>query len=703
MGQLAHLRNIGIIAHIDAGKTTVSERILFYSGVERRMGEVHEGSATMDWMDEERRRGITIQSAATVVPWREYQINLIDTPGHVDFTVEVERSMRVLDGAVLVINGVAGVQAQTETVWRQLKNHGVRGLAFVNQLDRPGADFMACLDSLRERLAAHVVPIMYPVGEGRALRQVIDLVTREALVFDERKLGRAPQRVAVPADLADEVDVLRAELLDVLAEDDEELLGDVLEGREPSAASIRRVLRARTCAGTLIPVLCGSALRNVGIQPLLDAVVDYLPAPDEVPPVVGLDPASGDEITCSPDPDASPCALAFKLQADRVEDLLYARIYSGTMRPGQVLLNPRTGCLETVGRVLRLHADMRSPVEQAGPGEIVALTDCQATVTGDTLCGPDRPLVLEGLRIPQPVLTLTVEPDSMEDQEGLRAALGRLTFEDPSFQVREDPDTGQWLLQGMGELHLEIKEQRLRDEFGLAVRVGQPRVAFRETPTRNAPGSGVVDRAMGEGRLRGAINLEVLHRPGDKKDVLGLPSKDSATLPGVGEPAVVQWAEGCSVPAHLRAPVAEALVLALREGPRFGYPLVGLDLLVTGGNSGPEESEELGLVQAALVALREALQAAGVQMLEPEMTYEVAAPADFMGGILGELSSRGAHVADVQAEGQLRRVWGRIALARMFGYASSLRSLSQGRASFSLAPAGFRLLPEGEYGDRGLL
>ena len=687
MGRLAHIRNLGIVAHIDAGKTTVSERILFYSGVERRMGEVHEGSATMDWMEEERRRGITIVSAATVVPWRDHHVNLIDTPGHVDFTIEVERCMRVLDGAVLVINGVSGVQAQTETVWRQMQRHDVRAVAFVNQLDRPGADFLQCVADLRQRLGAPVAPVAYPVGEGRELRTVVDLLTREALVFDPEDQGREPRREVVPADVADEVEVLRSELLDVLAEEDEELLGDVLEGREPELARVRAALRARTAAGTLVPVLCGAALRNVGVQPLLDAIVDYLPAPDEVPPAAGVDPKSGEAVVCPPDPEAPVCAYAFKLQADPSEDLLFARIYSGTITPGKKLLNPRSGRMERIARVLRLHADVRQPVEAAGPGEIVALTGAKLSVTGDTLCEHERIVALERLDPPETVLTLTIEPDSTAERPKLRQALERLAFEDPSFRVREDEETGQWLVEGMGELHLEIKANRLREEFGVAVRVGQPRVAYRESPGRVARGSATVDRTLGDKRVFGSVELEV--RPvGEAAD----PASER-----------VSWDSDCPIPAELRDALGESLALELQMGPRFGFPLVGAAVHVTGGAAPPERVGDLGYVQAASQALRNALAEADVRILEPEMAFEVSAPADFMSGILGELNARGADVADVTAEGELRSVRGTVALARMFGYASILRSLSQGRASFSLSPAGFRPVAEAELAERGLV
>ena len=708
MGDLSKLRNLGVVAHIDAGKTTVSERILFYSGVERRMGEVHEGSATMDWMDEERRRGITIQSAATVVPWRDHRINLIDTPGHVDFTVEVERCMRVLDGAVLVVNGVAGVQAQTETVWRQMQAHHVRALVFVNQLDRPGADYLACVSDLAQRLGAPVVPIAYPVGTGREMRTVVNLLTREALHFDEGTQGRKPRRGPVPSAVEDEVEVLRSELLDILAEEDEHIMGAVLEGREPDLERLLAAVASRTKAGTLVPVLCGAALRNVGVQPLLDAVIDFLPGPAEVPPVKGHAPVEDRTLVCPPEPEAPVCALAFKLQADPSEDLLFARVYAGTIRPGQKLLNPRLGKTERVARVLRLHADMRQALDLAGPGEIVALTGCKFTVTGDTLCGPERPVLLESLHFPEPVLTLTIEPESTAERDKLRVALERLAFEDPSLRVREDEETGQWLVQGMGELHLEIKEHRLREEFGLAVRVGKPRVAYREAPLVPAEGEARVDRHLGDKKVAGFIHLRI--RPRSAEETL---AGDQA--PGTGDQeggqapvlpvrgATVGFAEACALPAAIRSALKESVAIELQSGPRFGFPLVGVDVEVLEGEASPDRWGEMAAVQAASIALGKALGGADVHVLEPEMTFEIAAPAGFMSGILGELNARGADVTRVEAEGEIRSVQGRVALARMFGYASILRSLSQGRASFSLAPAGYRALSESELKERGLV
>jgi len=680
---LARMRNLGIVAHIDAGKTTVSERILFYCGVETRMGEVHEGTATLDYLEEERARGITITAAATSVPWREHDIHLIDTPGHVDFTVEVERCMRVLDGAVLVVNAVAGVQAQSETVWRQMKRHNVRALAFVNQLDRPGADFFRCVADLKKRLGIRAVPVQYPLLVGRERRALVDLVTLTLLEFPEEDQGRHPKSSPVPPELVDEVAVLRAELIDALAEEDELLMAAVLEERDPPVAELKRALRARVLAGTLVPVLGGAALRNVGVQPVLDAVVDYLPSPLEVPPVEGVHALTGEKLVRRPDPDGPPCALAFKLLADPNEDLLFARVYSGKLAPGMKLYNPRVKRMERVARVLRMHADQKTALLEAFPGEIVALTGCKFSVTGDTLCEHDQPILLERPVFPEPVLTRVVEPESLADRERLRAALERLVFEDPTFTVREDEETGQWLIAGMGELHLEVKEHRLQQDFRLKVRVGKPRVAYREAVLSGARGEAKVDRVLGGTRVFGAVVLEL------------------APTEGAGRTRI-EWGEACPVPAEFRPALEEALGLEAQVGPRFGYPLSGVLIRVVGGEHRPEIEAEVGFAQAASQALRAALAGAEVALLEPVMDFEIGSPADFVSGILGDLNSKAAEIHDLTAEGEWRTLRGSVPLFHVFGYATALRSLSQGRASFALAPAGFRRVPEGELTARGL-
>jgi elongation factor G len=496
----------------------------------------------------------------------------------------------------------------------------------------------------------------------------------------------------VPASVADEVGVLRSELIEALAEGDEGLLEAFLAEREPDQEALRSALRARVLAGTLVPVLAGAALRNVGIQPLLDAVVDYLPSPLEVPPVVGQHALTGAALTRSPDPSGPACLLAFKLVADANEDLLFARVYSGRVQPGQKLYNPRVKRMERVARVLRMHADQKTPLESAGPGEIVALTGCKFTVTGDTLCEHYEPILLEPPIFPEPVITRVVEPVSSGDRERLREALERLCFEDPTFRVREDEETGQWLIAGMGELHLEIKEHRLQQDFRLAVRVGQPRVAYREAVLSGATGEGRVDRVLGGTRIFGAVRLS-----------LEPPSGAFEAGKGGGPRRLrIEWASACPVPERFRRPLEEALALEAEVGPRFGFPLSGVRISVVGGESRPEIDAEAGFVQAASQALRTALSAAEIALLEPVMAFEIGAPAEFMSGIIGDLNAKKAEIRDLSADGEWRRVEGTVPLFHVFGYATTLRSLSQGRASFGLTPAGFRRVSEEELPSRGL-
>ena len=680
---LARMRNLGIVAHIDAGKTTVSERMLYYSGIEHRMGEVHEGTAVMDWMEEERKRGITITAAATTLPWRDHHLNLIDTPGHVDFTVEVERSMRVLDGAVLVINGVAGVQAQSETVFRQMDRHQVPYIAFVNQCDRAGADPFRAIQSLEERLGAPAIALHYPLGDEKEFRGVVDVLSGKATLFAVEDQGREPQVGVPPDEVLDEVAVLRSELIDRLGDGDDAILECVLEEREPPPELLRAALRARVLERSLIPVLFGAALRNVGVQPLLDAIVDYLPSPLDVPPVRGLDPKTGDELSRAPAEDEPLAALAFKLHADPHEDLTFARIYSGQIRSGQKLWNPRVGRMERISRVLRMHADERQALEVAGPGEIVALTGCKQTGTGDTLCDRAGNIALERLEFPDPVITKVVEPAESADRDKLQSALDRLAFEDPTFHVREDEETGQWLIAGMGELHLEVLQHRLEREFRVQARVGEPRVAYREALLGAARGEGKVDRPLGGKEVYGEVGIEL-------EPVEG------------GGAARVEWVEESGVPAEFHPVVEEALLLGAQNGPRFGFPLLGVRVRVVGGGSAPGKDAEVGFAQAAASALRSALSQASIDLLEPLMSFTIETPADFASGIIADLNGNRAEIGEVLAEGELRRVLGTVPLVRMFGYSTRLRSLSQGRAGFVMSPAGFRSVPEAELEQRGL-
>ena len=685
---LERIRNLGVVAHIDAGKTTVTERILFFSGVEHRIGEVDDGTTVMDWMVEERERGITITAAATTIPWRGHSLHLIDTPGHVDFTIEVERCMRVLDGAVFVIDAVAGVQAQSETVWRQMKRHRVPAVVFVNKCDRPGADFLAASASLRDRIDAPSIPIQYPLYVDGSLVGVVDLLTRRAFEFPANPTvgDSEPREIPPPEGIADEMGVLRSELVDALAEEDEDLLQAVLEDGDPPIAALQAALRRRTLEGTLVPVLCGAALRNVGIQPLMDAVVDYLPSPHDVPPVIGTNPKSGEGIERPCDESAPAAALAFKLQTDTHGDLTFVRVYSGTISHGDQLWNPRVRKKERIQRVLRIHADSRQALERAGPGEIVALTGLKHTGTGDTLCHVAKPVLLEALAFPEPVISMMVEPRSTVDRDKLRQALARLAHEDPSFRESEDTDTGQWRVSGMGELHLEVALHRLKADFKVEANMGQPRVAYRESARISGRGSGKMERTLGGKDVFGAVELELAPGRG-----------------GAAHSFEVEWAPGCPVPEPFRPTVEEALVLGAQVGPRFGYPLTSARVTVTGGESNPRIDAEIAFVMAATTALRHAMQEAEVDLLEPVMRFEIQTPEEFTSSIIADLNSRRAEVGGLGVEDQLQKIVGLVPLAQMFGYATAVRSLSQGRASFTMEPAGFRVVPEDELVARGLV
>lgn len=691
-GNLAKLRNIGVAAHIDAGKTTVSERFLFYTGVERRMGEVHDGTAVMDWMEEERQRGITITSAVTSMPWRGHVINLIDTPGHVDFTVEVERCMRVLDGAILVLSGPAGVQAQSETVWRQMERHRVPCLAFVNQCDRAGCEPAAVVGQLERRLGLQPAQVQLPIGMGATLVGAVDLVEMKAWYFDRERPEEPPVEAPMDEDLALEAGVMRSELVDRVAEVDDELAELVLEGLEPGAGELGAALRRATIASKLVPVLFGSALRNIGMQPLLDAVVDYLPSPLDRGAVVGHEALKGGELgaelVCPPEPSDEPALLAFKLVADPSEDLCFVRMYAGSVAPGMKLWNARAGRMERVARILRMHADHRVAIDSVGPGDLVALTGLKLTRTGDTLSSRARPVVLEGLTFPEAVIARTVEPEAAGDRERLHAALERLEFEDPTFHAREDLETGQWLISGMGELHLEVIQHRLERDFHLKVRVGSPRVAYRESLLAPVRGHACVDRSEGGPGGRpafGEVELELI------------------PTPELGAKLGIEWGEDCAIPEPFRPAVVETAIADASAGPRFGFPIEGLTVRFVGGRSKPGSDTEAGFTQAVGMAFADALSRASLVLLEPVMTFEVSAPEEFAGGILADLNAQGAVISEVETEGELRLLRGEVPLLRMFGYTTTLRSLSQGRAAMSMELGGFRPVPESELADRGLI
>jgi elongation factor G len=682
---VGRIRNIGIVAHIDAGKTTLSERLLHQTGVIRRAGAVHEGTTTLDWMEEERKRGITITAAAATLPWREHALHLIDTPGHVDFTLEVERSMRVLDGAILLLSAVHGVQAQTETVWRQVRRHKVPALLYVNQMDRVGADYQRCCEQARTRLGVRPLQLQLPLGEGPEFSGVIDILARSAYRFGTREHAHAVERCAVPEEFHAEVEVLRSELVDVLAEQDEAVLAAALDGADIASDVLLRALRPRVLSGELLPVLCGSALRAIGVPQLLDAIVDLLPSPLDRGAVLGVDPRDGAAVERAPSEQEPVCALAFKALADANEDLVYVRVYSGSIRHGAHLLNTRSGRVERVGRVLRMLGEDRAAIESVGAGDIAALSGLHATASGDTLCDSAAPIRLAGLLLPEPVITQVFEPAEGAQRERLRAGLARLVFEDPALRVREDEDTGQWLVSGLGELHLEIARHRLEQHCKLPLRVGRPHVAYREALGRAARAHARVERVIGGHDAHGEIELEVAPRP-----------------PGSRSGIEIAWAPDGAVPIAFRGAIAEALQQGCSVGPLLGFPVHDAVIRVFGGTSVPGRDHVGAFAQAAVEALRSALEQASAHALEPVMRLELDTPSEYAGALIADLGARGAEVGEVLAEGERRRIRAEVSLARVFGYATAVRSLSQGRAELALEPCGFRPIEADVLRERGL-
>jgi elongation factor G len=679
---LSMLRNIGIIAHIDAGKTTVSERVLLFSGRIRVAGEVHKGTTTMDWMPDERERGITITAAATSVAWRDRHINVIDTPGHVDFTAEVERALRVLDGAIGVFDGKHGVEAQSETVWRQADRYRVPRLAFINKLDAGGADFQMSVDSIREKLGAHPVVVALPWGTEGGLRGVIDVVHGRALTFE----GDAGEHVVehpVPDDQRDALDMAREELVNEVTERApgaraEALVERVLAGVPLTAADLQPPLRAATLAGAVVPVFCGSALKNIGIQPLLDGVVDYLPSPLDVPPAVGQAPHNAAVRVERPsDPNGPFAALAFKVFHDRYGDLIYTRLYSGTLATGAQVWNPRVKKAERVAKIFAMHADHRDERAAARAGEIVALVGLRFTATGDTLCDKAHPVLFEPPLFPQTVVTRAVEPKSSADREKMEQTLAAFVREDPTFATSVDPETGETLVHGMGELHLEVIQSRIAQEWNLEVRMGKPRVGYRETVGQAARGESKVDRELG-GRVHyGHVVVEV--RP------------DASAIAG---PVVEFAVPETTIPTAFRAAVAEGAKSSASSGPLMGYPVINVRVVIVGGSTREGDASETGYTRAAAEATRHAIETAAPVLLEPIMRFQVTVPDQYFGDVLTDLQKRRADVADVQQTRDLRVLTGTVPLAETFGYTSDLRSISQGRGACSLEPDRYVPVPE---------
>jgi len=669
MGQafpLEQTRNLGIIAHIDAGKTTVSERILFYTKKIYKIGEVHEGAATMDWMEQEQERGITITAAATTCFWRDHRINLIDTPGHVDFTVEVERSLRVLDGAVVVFDGVAGVEPQSETVWRQADRYRVPRFCFVNKLDRTGADFWRVVDMIRDRLGAIAVPVQLPIGSEGAFRGVIDLLEMQAITYGS-DLGDLIEVGEIPAELAEQAAVWRDKLVEAVADLDDEIAHRFLEGEGVDAAALRRALRAGTLALRIVPVLCGSALKNKGVQPMLDAVIEYLPSPLDVAAVIGLDPRTGQQVTRHTDPAEPFAALAFKIAADPfVGKLAFFRVYSGTLKTGSYVYNATKGNKERVGRLIELHANHREEIDSVSAGDIAAAVGLKATFTGDTLCDEAKPIILENITFPEPVIELAVEPKTKADQDKMSIALQRLAEEDPTFRVSSDEESGQTRIAGMGELHLEVIVDRMLREFKVQANVGRPQVSYRETIRKTVKGEGrFVRQTGGKGQYGHAvITLEPLERGGGVEFVSKI--------------------VGGSVPREFWKPIEQGIRDALAGGIVAGFPVIDLKVTLIDGSFHEVDSSEMAFKIAGSMAAKDGVARADPAILEPVMKVEVVAHEEFMGDVIGNLNSRRGHMDGIDERGSSRVIRAHVPLAEMFGYATELRSMTQGRATYSM-------------------
>jgi elongation factor G len=664
---LDQYRNIGIMAHIDAGKTTTTERILYYTGRSYKIGEVHEGTATMDWMEQEQERGITITSAATTCFWREHRINIIDTPGHVDFTIEVERSLRVLDGAVAVFDSVGGVEPQSETVWRQADKYKVPRICFVNKMDRMGADFFRCVEQIGTRLGANGVVVQLPLGAEADFVGVIDIVRMRTIVWKDESLGAEFVYGEIPAEHLEQAKEYRLKLVEAAVEHDEAALEHYLEGEEPDEETLIRCIRAGTVSGSFVPVLCGSAFKNKGVQPLLDAVVDYLPSPLEVPAVRGVKPGSDEDVERKSSDDEPFAALAFKIMSDPfVGTLTFARIYSGILESGSAVQNSVKEKSERIGRMLLMHANSREDIKEARAGDIVAIAGLKLSTTGDTLCDPRRPVLLERMEFPEPVIEVAVEPKTKADQEKMSVALSRLANEDPSFRVSIDAESGQTVIKGMGELHLEIIVDRMKREFKVDAAVGAPQVAYRETISKTSS----VDYTHKKQTGGAGQFARVLMRFEPQEAGAGVQF----------ESAIV----GGSVPREYIPGVQKGIMQASQTGVIAGFPMIDFKAVLFDGASHDVDSSVLAFEIAARAAFREGIAKAGPKLLEPLMRVEVVTPDDYMGDIIGDLNSRRGQISGMDQRGNARVITALVPLATMFGYVNTLRSMSQGRATYTM-------------------
>ncbi|MEA3284473.1 MAG: elongation factor G [Synergistota bacterium] len=664
---LHKIRNIGIAAHIDAGKTTTTERILFYTGRNYKIGEVHEGAATMDWMEQERERGITITSAATTCQWKGHNINIIDTPGHVDFTVEVERSMRVLDGAVSVFCAVGGVEPQSETVWRQADKYHVPRIAFVNKMDRVGANFLTVVDQLKERLGATAVPLQLPIGSEEDFQGVVDLIEMKAILFSD-VMGAEPTIEEIPSDMMEEARLYRESMIETLSDFDEEIMALFLEGEEVSNDMIRSAIRKSTISLDIVPAMCGTAFKNKGVQPLLDAVVAYLPSPMDLPAIVGVDPDDGSELERYANEDDPVSALVFKIAVDPfVGKLTFCRIYSGVLRSGTSIYNPTSRKKERIGRILQMHANKRTDIDEAGAGMIVALPSLKNTRTGDTLCDEKKPIVLENLEFPEPVISLAVEPITQSDKDKLSKGLIALAEEDPTFVVRNDEETGQTVISGMGELHLDIIVDRLKREFKVGVNVGRPQVAYREAIAKAV--SQVQGKFVRQSGGRGqygdvVINMEPL------EEGKGFIFEDKIV--------------GGVIPRDYIPAVQKGMEESITNGILGGFPVIGVKVSLVYGSYHDVDSSEMAFKIAASMAFKEAMRKAGPTLMEPVMFVEVVTPEEYVGDVMGDLSSRRGRVEGMEIRGNARAIKAYVPLGEMFGYATDVRSKTSGRATYTM-------------------
>mgnify|MGYP003627199560 FL=1 len=669
-------RNFGIMAHIDAGKTTTTERVLFYSGKSHKIGEVHDGAATMDWMAQEQERGITITSAATTTFWKDKRLNIIDTPGHVDFTIEVERSLRVLDGAVALLDANAGVEPQTETVWRQADKYKVPRMMFINKMDKLGADFYRSVDMVRTRLGANPLVIQLPIGAENDFAGVVDLVEMRGIIWETEDLGAKFNYVDIPADLQQRAEEYREKLVEAAVEMDEEALEAYLEGNEPDIATLKKLIRRGTISNTFVPILAGSAFKNKGVQPLLDAVVDYLPNPTEVPPIKGIDPKTDGELTREASDDAPLSMLAFKLMDDQYGSLTFCRIYSGKLETGTTLLNSVKDKRERVGRVVQMHSNSREEIKEAYAGDIVAIVGLKDTTTGDTLCDPLKPAILERMEFPEPVIEIAIEPKTKADQEKMGVALHRLAAEDPSFRVKLDEESGQTIIAGMGELHLDIIVDRMKREFKVEANIGAPQVAYRETITRVAE----IDythkkQSGGSGQF---ARIKIIFEPGEVGTGYVFESK------------IV----GGNIPKEYIPGVEKGVGSVMSSGPVAGFPMLDIKATLIDGAYHDVDSSVLAFEIAARAAFREGAEKAGAVLLEPIMAVEVVTPEDYMGDIIGDLNSRRGQITGSESRGIATVISAMVPLANMFGYVNNLRSMSQGRAQYTMQFDHYEQVPQ---------